>query len=353
MGRPRATPKFNFEQERDLLVDWVQDPPNRSAALALRCRLVIESAKGYEDEEVARLYKVSPARVAKWRRRYVAHGPKGLFDKPRSGVPRSINVEAVIAKTLEERPPAGTRWTTRSMAQAMGVSQKSVARIWKAYGLDPRQVDIFTLSADPGFVAKVRRVAGLYLNPPQGALVLGVDGRSPTDEQGFVGPHCPILPRPETAECLSGDRPVVLSDLFTALEVAAGRVIAEPELARVTERERDFRFRRFLQRLELSVPGGVEFSVVVDHSSTQMTDALAQLLAQRRRIHLHTAPTHDWWTYLVEWWLIELDSRGSGLPTSETVASINDWLEKRNENPSPFVWVAETPKRPRRRAADA
>jgi transposase len=345
-GRPRATPTFSSLEERALLFDWSQDPPGGSAALALRCRIVIACADGYDDEWVAERRGVSPARVAKWRRRYVAQGPAGLFDKARSGAPRTISDQrslALIAKTLEERPPEGTRWTTRSMARASGLSQSSVARIWTRYGLDPRQVDIFSLSADPEFVAKVHAVVGVYLNPPQGAVVLGVEKPAPVGEQGSIGdagPHHPILPRPKTAKRPISDQP---GDLHRALEESAGRVITDPTLAKETERDRDFWFRRFLQLVELSVRGEVELHVVVDHSSMKMTDALVRLLDEHRRFTLHTVPTYDWWMYVVEWWFAELADRVSGPSTGELVGSINDWLEKWNETPSRFVWVAAHP----------
>jgi transposase len=337
---------FNSLEERELLFGWSKDPPQDTQALALRCRIVIACADGYDDAYVARHYKVSQAMVAKWRRRYVARGPEGLFDKPRSGVPRSISdqqVEALIATTLEERPPEGTRWTTRSMARVSDTSQSWVARTWKQCGLDPRRVNIFTLSADLEFVGKVRGLLGLYLNPPEGALVLGVDKGARAEENTPVqasGPSIPVLPRRSVmTERLSDvDQGPGPSDLHRALEIASGQVVTDQAIAKVTERDRDFRFRRFLQLIDGSVPGGTQLHVVVDHSSTKMTDALSQWLAGHPRFHLHTPPTFGWWIHLVEWWLTELAARGLGPSISELAPSINDWIENWHEDPHPFVW---------------
>jgi len=340
---------FNSLEERELLFGWSHDPPRGSQSVALRCRIVIACADGYTDRYVAQHYKVSEARVAKWRRRYVARGPEGLFDKPRSGVPRSITdgqVEAVIELTLDERPPDGTHWATRSMARVAHTSQSSVARIWKKHGLDSRRVNIFALSADPEFVGRVRGVVGLYLNPPEGALVLGVDGGAPVGKDAPVpasGPSTPTLGRRSAMveRPSDGDQRHGPSDLHRALELASGQVVTDQAIAKVIERDRDFRFRRFLQLMDLSAPGAVELHVVVDHSSIKMTDALDRLLDERRRFHLHTAPTYNWWMYVVEWWLTELAATGLGPSTTELAASINDWMENWNEDPSPFVWQTE------------
>jgi transposase len=328
---------FNSLEERELLFRWSKDPPQGSLALALRCRIVIACADGYADDYVAQRFGVSEARVAKWRRRYVAGGSEGLFDKPRSGVPRSISdeqVEAVIAASLEERAPDGTHWTTRSMASVAHTSQSSVARIWKKHGVHPRQVNIFTLSADPEFVGRVRGVVGLYLNPPEGALVLGVEEGAAAGKDAPVpasGSDISTLPR----RSAMAERP---SDLHRALEVASGQVVTDQAVAKVIERDRDFRFRRFLQRTDPSAPGAVELHVVVDNSSTKMTDALTRLLDEHGRFHLHTAPNFGWWMYLIEWWLTELAATGLGPSATELGASINDWMENWNEDPSPFVW---------------
>jgi transposase len=340
-GRPRPTPVFNSDEERELLFDWSRNPPQPTQALALRCRIVMGCADGYTNRYVARHFGVSEAMVSKWCRRYVELGPEGLFDRPRSGVPGSITdvqVDALIAATLEERPPVGRSWTSQSMAERIGISPTSVRRFWKQYGLAPRRVNIFALSADPGFVGQVRGVVGLYLSPPGGALALGVDKHTSVEA---LGPNISVLPRrSETAgHPIQDDQPPDPNDLDAALEVASGQVVTDPALAKKTERDRDFRFRRFLQRIDLRVSKDLDIHVVVDHSSTKMTVELVRWLEHRRRFHLHTAPTWGWWLHLVEWWLRELTAQGLDPSTGELGASINAWIENWNEDPSPFVWT--------------
>jgi len=340
-GRPRAVPKFNSPEERELLFDWSRNPPQATQALALRCRIVQACADGYSDDYVAQHFKVGETMVAKWRRRYVALGPQGLFDKARSGVPASMTdeqVEEVLAKSLEERPSDAARWTTRSMARVADTTQSMIVRLWQKYGVDPRRVNIFLLCADPQFVATVRTVAGLYLNPPEGALVLGVDKGSGTEKTSahISGSTVAVLPRRSQWVERPRSEPSAAGDLHRALEVAQGRVIADPAMAKVNERDRDFRLRRFLQAIERSVPRDLEVHVVVDHSSTELTDALQDW--ERGRFHLHTAPTYDWWLYLVDWWFAELARRGSGPSTTELAASINEWIENWIKDSRPFVW---------------
>jgi hypothetical protein len=232
------------------------------------------------------------------------------------------------------------------MARVVHTSQSSVARMWKKHGVDPRRVNIFKLSADPEFVGRVRGVVGLYLNPPEGALVLGVDRGALVGKDAPVpaaGSNISTLPRRSAMveRPSNGDQRHGSSDLHRALEVASGQVVTDQAIAKRTERDRDFRFRRFLQLIDLSAPGAGGLHVVVDHSSTKMTVALDRLLGERRRFHLHTAPNFGWWMYLVDWWLTELAATGLGPSTTELVASINDWIENWNEDPSPFVWQME------------
>jgi transposase len=337
---------FNSLEERQLLFDWSKNPPQQTQALALRGRIVTACADGYTNRYVARHFGVSEAMVSKWCRRYVERGPDGLFDQLRSGVTRSITdeqVDALITATLEEPPPAGRYWTSQSMAERIDISATSVRRFWKQYGLAPRRVSIFQLSADPGFVGKVRGVVGLYLNPPGGALALGVDKGSGVDEYSSVqaaGPNISILPRRSETAGRRGDadQPPDPSDLHSALEVASGQVVTDQAIAKKTKRERDFRFRRFLQLIDGRGSKDLDVHMVVDHSSTKMTVELVRGLEDRRRFHLHTAPTWSWWMHLAEWWLTELAARGLDPSTTELAASINDWIENWTEDPGPFVW---------------
>jgi transposase len=194
-GRPKAELVLT-DDERDTLERWARRPKS-AQALALRCRVVLECARGHTNREVSRRLGVSEPTVSKWRRRFVDQRLEGLHDEPRPGVPRSItddDVEALIVATLEQTPTDATHWSTRSMAKATGMSQSAVSRIWRAFGLKPHLVDSFKLSPDPQFVEKVRDVVGLYLNPHEGALVLCVDEKTQIQALDRTAPVLPLRP---------------------------------------------------------------------------------------------------------------------------------------------------------------
>ena len=256
--------------------------------MALRCRIVLECATGQTNREVSRRLGVSEATVSKWRRRFVARRLEGLHDEPRPGVPRSItddDVEALIVATLEQTPTDATHWSTRSMAKATGMSQSAVSRIWRAFGLKPHLVDSFKLSPDPQFVEKVRDVVGLYLNPPEGALVLCVDEKTQIQALDRTAPVLPLrpgLPERRTHDYVRDGT----TNLYAALDIASGKVIAD-----MTERHRALEFRRFLNLINRSVPEDLDVHVVVDNSSTHKTPEIHRWLLRHPRftpaLHAH------------------------------------------------------------------
>jgi hypothetical protein len=220
------------------------------------------------------------------------------------------------------------------MAKAIGISHSSVWRYWQEYGLDPHRVNIFQLSKDPEFVAKVHDVGGLYLYPPEGALVLLVDP---------VGAADPVVPRVALDSAVADPR----SDddqrdgggaLHSSLEMARGRVNADQVTTKMIERTRDGYLRSFLDQIDQSAPQDLDVYVVVDHSSTKMTDGLGTWLRGHLRFELHFAPTYTWWMQLVEGWFAELTNRGWDGSTAEVAASINDWFETWSEDAGPFAW---------------
>ena len=275
----------------------------------------------------------------KWRRRFVTHRLEGLHDEPRPGVPRSItddDVEALIVATLEQTPTDATHWSTRSMAKATGMSQSAVSRIWRAFGLKPHLVDSFKLSADPLFVEKVRDVVGLYLNPPEGALVLCVDEKTQIQALDRTAPVLPLrpgLPERRTHDYVRGGT----TNLYAALDIASGQVISD-----MTERHRALEFRRFLNLINRSVPEDLDVHVVVDNSSTHKTPEIHRWLLRHPRFTLHFSPTYSSWMNLVERWFAELTNkwfrRGTHRSTKELEASIADWIDTWNDEPKPFVW---------------
>src|SRR5436189_2011377 len=232
--------------EREVLERWARRPKS-SQALALRCRIVLAAAEGRSSKEIASALDCHRSTVGKWRGRFGRRGLDGLHDEPRPGKPRSISdedVERVIVKTLEEQPANATHWSTRSMAAATGMSQSAVSRIWRAFALKPHQVETFKLSPDPQFIDKVRDIVGLYLNPPEAAVVLCVDEKAQIqalDRSAPVLPLMPGVPARQTHDYLRHGT----TNLYAALDVASGQVIAE-----MTPRHRAQELRRFLNRID-------------------------------------------------------------------------------------------------------
>ena len=337
----RGTPLAELvvsDDEREILERWARRP-STAQALALRCRIVLACAEGLSNVEVADRLGVNRMTVGKWRSRFVSDRLDGLHDEPRPGGPRSIgddDVERVIVKTLEETPPDATHWSTRSIAQAAGMSQSAVSRIWRAFGLKPHLVDTFKLSPDPLFIDKVRDIVGLYLNPPQAAVVLCVDEKSQIQALDRTAPVLPLIPG--TPERRTHDyRRHGTTNLYAALDVASGHVITD-----MTPRHRAEEFRRFLNLIDHSVPADLNVHVIVDNNATHKTPAIQRWLLRHPRFTLHFTPTYSSWLNLVERWFAELTNRwlrrGTHRSTRELVASIRTWITNWNDEPKPFVW---------------
>jgi transposase len=336
-GRPTNEVALS-DDERETLERWARRPKS-AQALALRCRIVLTCAEGLNNIEVAQRLGVSRMTVGKWRNRFIECRLEGLHDEPRPGAPRTIgddDVEAVIVKTLEQTPTDATHWSTRSMAKATGMSQSAISRIWRAFGLKPHLVDSFKLSPDPQFVDKVRDIVGLYLNPPEGALVLCVDEKSQIQALDRTQPVLalrPGLPERRTHDYVRHGT----TNLYAALDVASGQVIAD-----LTDRHRAQEFRSFLNLINRSVPDDLDIHVVVDNSSTHKTPEIKRWLLRHPRFTLHFTPTYSSWLNLVERWFAELTNkwlrRGTHRSTKELERAILDWTDSWNDNPRPFVW---------------
>ena len=326
------------EQERETLERWARRPKS-AQALALRCRIVLAAAAGESNEEIAARLACNRNTVGKWRGRFVERRLDGLHDEPRPGKPRTISdedVERVIVKTLEETPAAATHWSTRSMTQATGMSQTAVSRIWRAFGLKPHLVETFKLSPDPQFIDKVRDIVGLYLNPPDAAVVLCVDEKSQIQALDRSAPILPLMPG--TPQRRTHDyRRYGTTNLYAALDLASGNVIAD-----LTARHRAEEFRRFLNLIDKTVPAHLDVHVVVDNSSTHKTPAVQRWLLRHPRFTFHFTPTYSSWLNLVERWFAELTSkwlrRSTHRSVKELVASIRTWITNWNDDPKPFVW---------------
>lgn len=336
-GRPRQ-PLTVTDSERETLERWSKRPTS-PMGIARRARIVLLAADGLSNNEVAARVDVHQATVVKWRKRFLERGLDGLWDEPRPGAPRTIGdaeVEEVIVRTLEDKPRDATHWSTRDLAKEVGMSPSSVGRIWRAFGLKPWAADTFKLSEDPFFVDKVRDVVGLYLNPPDKALVLCVDEKTGIQALDRTQPILPM--RPGQVERRTHDyKRNGITDLFAALNLATGEVIHQ-----LRPQHRAIEFRRFLDTIDAAVPDGLDVHVVLDNSSTHKTPAIQKWLLRHPRFTFHFTPTSSSWLNLVERWFAELTNRmlkrSAHRSVKDLTNDLNTWIATWNENPRPFVW---------------
>jgi transposase len=338
-GRPKA-PLVLTDEERQTLQRWARRAKT-AQALALRAKLVLACADGATNKEVAERLGIWPQTVGKWRGRFVAKRLEGLSDEDRPGRPRAVadeQVEAVITKTLEEPPPNhDTHWSTRSMARVTGMSQTAVSRIWRAFGLKPHLTQTWKLSTDPQFIDKVRDVVGLYLDPPEAALVLWVDEKSQIQALDRTAPSLPILPTTPARRTHDYVRNGTTS-LFAALDVASGKVISATH-----RRHRHQEFLRFLRTIDRNVPAELDVHLVCDNYQTHKTPEIKRWFLRHPRFHLHLTPTYSSWLNLVERWFAELTNRrlrrSAHRSVAELEADLNAWIQAWNDDPKPFVWT--------------
>jgi len=277
--------------------------------------------------------------VGKWRKRFASLGNDGLLDEPRPGTSRKLSdkqVELVLARTLESLPEAATHWSTRDMAKACGLSQSSVSRIWRAFSLVPHRSETFKLSRDPLFIEKVRDIVGLYLDPPDRALVLCVDEKSQIQALDRTAPLLPMRPGQIERRTHDYARHGTTS-LFAALDAKSGELIGQTQ-----RRHRSVEFRNFLHTIEQNVPHNLDVHLILDNYGTHKTQLIRDWLAKRPRFHLHFTPTSASWLNLVERWFAQLTDkqlrRGVHRSTKELESAISSFIQHHNKNPKPFVW---------------
>jgi transposase len=337
---PKLVPVELTDDERQALGAWSRRRKT-AQALAVRSRIVLRCAQGGTIGEVAAELGVSRDMVSKWRSRFLQDRLEGLADEPRPGRPRTITdeqVELVIARTLEEQGPGqDTHWSTRSMAAATGMSQSAISRIWRSFGLKPHLVQTWKLSTDPQFIDKVRDIVGLYLDPPDKALVLCVDEKSQIQALDRTAPCLPILPTTPARMTHDYVRNGTTS-LFAALEVTSGSVIAQSY-----RRHRHQEFLRFLKLIDDAVPAGLDLHLICDNYATHKTPEIHRWLLRHPRFHLHFTPTSSSWINLVERWFAELTNRklrrSAHRSVTELENDIRKWINEWNKNPKPFVWT--------------
>lgn len=327
------------EQDREILERWARRPKT-AQALATRARIILACAQGMRNNIAAQEVGVTAWTVGKWRRRFAAQGVDGLLDEPRPGAPRQISdadVEQIITLTLETTPENATHWSTRSMAERCGMSQSAVSRIWRAFALQPHRSETFKLSRDPLFIEKVRDIVGLYMSPPDKALVLCVDEKSEVQALDRTAPLLPM--RPGQIERRTHDyRRHGTTSLFAALDTATGNVLGS-----LHKQHRSIEFVKFLDEIDAAVPEELDIHLVLDNYATHKTPLVHRWLAKRPRYYLHFTPTSASWLNLVERWFAALTEkqlrRGVFRSTRELEQAILRYLDATNQDPKPFIWT--------------
>jgi transposase len=338
---PHLVPLTLSAADRTTLVGWTRRRTT-AQALALRARIVLACADrpAATHTELAAVLGVHRATVHKWRARFAGRGPAGLLDEPKPGAPRTItdaDVERVLTTTLEQTPAAATHWSTRSLARTVGMSQTAVSRIWRAFALQPHRTETFKLSTDPLFIEKVRDIVGLYLDPPDRAVVLCVDEKPQIQATEGTAPIVPM--RPGQVERHSHDYiRHGTRDLFAALDVRAGTVVGA-----LHRRHRSREFRQFLGTIEAETPSELALHLILDNSSTHKTPLIHRWLARHPRVHLHFTPTSASWLNLVECWFALLTARqlrrGAFRSTYALEQAIKRYIATTNAQPTPFTWT--------------
>jgi transposase len=339
MAKGRAVTIILEDAEREELAALTRKH-GAPQALAERARIVLAAAEGLNNKEIATRVGVCAVTVGTWRNRFAAKRLDGLYDEPRPGAPREIGDDEIVAtvrKTLETLPKGATHWSLRSMGKEIGHAPSTVHRIWRAFGLQPHRVETFKLSSDPLFVEKVRDIVGLYLSPPDRAMVLCVDEKPQVQALDRTQPLLPL--RPGQAERRTHDyKRNGTTSLFAALDVKAGTIIGT-----CTARHRATEFRRFLDEVEHNVPTDLDIHVIMDNYGTHKTQLIRNWFAKRPRWHVHFTPTSASWINQVERFFALLTQRALRRGVFPTVANleqaINAYIEATNADPKPFRWT--------------
>jgi transposase len=339
MPTPIAVEITLSDEERSVLESWTRRQTT-AQALALRARIVLAAAGQLTNARIADLEGVSRPTVTKWRNRFAAKRLEGLLDEPRPGRPRTVTdeqVERVVITTLESKPANATQWSTRTMAKEAGVTPDAVMRIWHAFGLQPHRQETWKLSKDPQLIERVHDICGLYLNPPERAVVLCVDEKSQIQALDRTAPTLPMLPGTPERATHDYERHGT-SSLYAALNVQSGEVISS-----LHQRHRAIEFLKFLKTIDHNVPDHLVVHLVLDNASSHKTPTVRRWLARHPRFVLHFTPTSSSWINLVERWFGELTTkllrRGQHRSARALNADIRNWIDTWNKDPRPYVWT--------------
>ena len=339
LGRPKTT--LELSEEERLQLSTMAKSRTLPHSLVARAKVVLRSAEGETNTQIAERLQWTKATVGKWRKRFIDRRLAGLYDELRPGRPRTIEEERVAAllkRTLSRKPTAGTHWTVRLAAQASGISKTTVHRLFQAFAVQPHRTRSFKLSNDPFFVEKVRDVVGLYLNPPDHALVLCVDEKSQIQALNRTQPVLPM--GLGYVEGITHDYVRHgTTTLFAALDVATGAVFTECK-----PRHRHQEFLSFLRRLDACIPQDLEVHLIVDNYATHKHAKVRTWLAQRGRYHVHYTPTYSSWLNQVERWFGLITQRairrGSFRSVKDLIGKIESFVQHYNRSTRPFVWTA-------------
>jgi transposase len=339
---PRLLPLTVTDDERQKLEAWVRRPKS-AQRIALRSRIVLAAADGFSNTAIAEKLHITLPTVGKWRQRFLEDRLEGLVDEPRPGAPRTITdakIETIINQTLETKPDNSTHWSTRDMAKRVGLSQSAIVRIWQAFELKPHLHKTFKFSTDPYFVEKVRDVVGLYLSPPDRAIVLSIDEKSQVQALDRTQPLLPMTP----GQAERGTHDYVrngTTTLFAALNVATGKIIGK-----CYSKHRQQEFVKFLEAIEEAVPkeDGVSIHLIMDNYGTHKTPRVKRWLLKHPRYVVHFTPTYSSWLNQVERFFSQITDkairRGAFKSVKALEKTIEEYLEKHNRDPKPFVWNA-------------
>jgi transposase len=337
-GRPKVT--LSLTDEERVQLESMAHRSRSAPALARRARIVLACSDDQNNKTVARRLRMSPTTVCKWRARFIQGRVDGLYDEPRPGVPRKISdeqIERVIVRTLETKPRGATHWSVRDMAKATGMSRMTIHRIWRAFSLQPHRSETFKLSPDPLLIEKVRDIVGLYVNPPEHAVVFCVDEKSQIQALDRTQPLLPMRPGQVERRTHDYDRHGTIS-LFAALDIKTGQVISQ-----FHRRHRSVDFRKFLDAIEAQTPRELNVHLVLDNYGTHKTPLIRNWFAKRPRFHVHFTPTYGSWLNQVERWFAELTNkqirRGAHRSVAQLEEAIREFIDAHNSDPKPFVWV--------------
>lgn len=335
----RLEPLELTDEEREALKNWARRRKT-SQGLATRSRIVLLADKGWSNSAMAAHLHVTRVTVGKWRARFLERRLDGLVDEPRPGAPRRVtdaDVERVITMTLETTPRGATHWSHRSMSEAAGMSSSTVGRIWNAFALQPHRTETFKLSNDPLFIDKVRDIVGLYLDPPERALVLCVDEKSQIQALDRTQPLLPMVP----GQCERRTHDYVrhgTTTLFAALDMKSGRVIGS-----LHKHHRAKEFLAFLRKIDNEVPDELDVHLILDNYQTHKVPAVKRWLLRHPRFHMHFTPTYSSWINLVERWFAGLTNKTLRRAAHKSVKRLKDaiktYIEVNNEKPKPLVWT--------------